>query len=124
MTKTEYTEYILQQLKYKNLDYSDFQNLPNGLWMNPNPNSFRLSQIGFVIYQHHSDMTHHQYHCDVDLQLSHVLMLDRKLTSPFYYTSNQSKFKLHIFNNSSVMMWLKLYNNLHQFLENYQLEKG
>ena len=128
MTKNEYTVYIRQQLdtRYhtRNWEHAEFKNLSVGLWMNPNPNSFRLSRIGFVFFQDYSDLPCHEFSCQINLQPGHMLALDKKLSSPFYYTNAKSQLKLYVFDNTREILWLQLYNDLDKFLKNYQPFNG
>jgi len=125
MTKDQYSEYIQQQLISQGFVIHEFRNYTTGLWMNPNPQSFRLSQIGFRLFQQISNLTHHCINFDIDLKYHQVLLLDRKLSDPFFYTAKKNTpLELHVFGDSGMVLWLKLYNDIDKFLENYCPNKG
>ena len=122
MKKTEFTDLVLKRLDQQSRDSLPPQYFHTGLWWrNPNPQSLRLSNLGYEIFSQHSGLEKHSYHGTCRFHLSTVLKIDRQISNPHWYNidSKNNDFILLLFGNSSEIFWLTLYNDIDLFLQHY-----
>ena len=82
----------------------------------------RLTGPGYAVFVQHLDLVAYEF--DVanphDLNQRRLLDLDRKLQMPYYIHTVKGIPKKIIMFGSQEAVWVKLYGNLQQFLDNYR----
>jgi hypothetical protein len=121
MTKDDYHQYILNQLA-KQDQLFDTEKLQ--IWLNPNVNSFRLTNTGHYLFNTFSELPQHHLKLKLykNMTLSNVLALDRAFSTPFFYHVEPkiSCLDICMFGDSQEIFWMSLYNDLECFLKNYR----
>jgi|688.fasta_scaffold26317_19 hypothetical protein len=116
MTKNDYLELLQKNCR----DFGE-------IWANPNPRSFKLTDIGRHVFQHYSGLDSTVIKLPIEkIQTWWMLKLDKVMTSPFWYTikkrhSVDLSIHLEIFGQSDQAMMIVLYGDLAKFLQNYRL---
>jgi hypothetical protein len=92
-------------------------------WYNIRKNGgMRLTGPGYSVFVQHLDLVAYEF--DVanphDLNQRRLLDLDRKLQMPYYIHAVKGIPKKIIMFGSHEAVWVNLYGNLEQFLDNYQ----
>jgi hypothetical protein len=116
MTKNEYYKLLLKNCQ----DFGE-------IWANPNPKSFKLTDVGRHVFQYYSDLDKTVINLPIEkIQSWWILKLDRVMTNPYWYsfkTRNRvdKSINLEIFGTSDQAVMIVLYGDLAKFLQNYRL---
>lgn len=103
------------------LDHRAYQSQTSVWWRNPtNPDSLRLSYIGFRFFTKVLGNPHHIIELASPLKSKHLLQLERLFSDP-YYINNQDIIVLG--EQDAIMLQLHA-GNLDQYLENLQINKS
>ena len=82
----------------------------------------RLTGIGYDVLSRRLDLEHYEYAITDPLTFNKRLMLklDRKMQMPYYIHTAKGIPKKIIMFGSHEAVWVNLYGNLEQFLDNYR----
>jgi len=82
----------------------------------------RLTGPGYAVFVQQLDLVAYEFdiHNPHDLNQRRLLDLDRKLQMPYYIHTVKGIPKKIIMFGSHEAVWVKLYGNLQQFLDNYR----
>jgi hypothetical protein len=92
-------------------------------WFNRRKNGgMRLTGPGFVVFTETLNLARYEWAIQDPHVISQrvILALDRKLRMPYYIAATKGIPRKIVFFGSQEAVWLNLYGNIEQFLENYK----
>ena len=101
---------------------TDMSTIMHAWWFNTRRNGgMRLTSLGHDAFVKDLDLEHYSYEIDNPLLFNQqtILKLDRKMQMPYYIHAVKGIPKRIIFFGSREAVMVNLYNNLQQFLDNY-----
>ena len=119
--KKKLTEELINLLPEK--DRADLTTISHAWWFNTRRNGgMRLTAVGHQAFIEQLDLEHYSYVVDNPMLFNQqtILKLDRKMQMPYYIHAVKGIPKQIIFFGSKEAVMVNLYNNLQQFLDNYQ----
>ena len=119
--KRKLTEELINLLPAE--DRADLTTITHSWWFNTRRNGgMRLTAVGHRAFTEQLDLEHYSYDVDNPLLFTQqtILKLDRKMQMPYYIHAVKGIPKRIIFFGSREALMVNLYNNLQQFLDNYQ----
>lgn len=92
-------------------------------WFNIRKNGgMRLTGPGYSVFIEQLDLARYEWSIPDPHQFNQrvILALDKKIQMPYYISSTKGIPKKIVFFGSQEAVWLNLYGNLQQFLDNYK----
>ena len=92
-------------------------------WFNIRKNGgMRLTGPGYSVFTEQLDLARYEWSIPDPHQFNQrvILALDKKIQMPYYISSTKGIPKKIVFFGSQEAVWLNLYGNLQQFLDNYK----
>jgi hypothetical protein len=92
-------------------------------WFNIRKNGgMRLTGPGYSVFTKQLDLARYEWSIPDPHQFNQrvILALDKKIQMPYYISSTKGIPKKIVFFGSQEAVWLNLYGNLQQFLDNYK----
>ena len=92
-------------------------------WFNIRKNGgMRLTGPGYAVFTEQLDLARYEWPIQDPHQFNQhlILALDRKMQMPYYLSATKGIPKKIVFFGSQEAVWVNLYGNLEQFLENYK----
>ena len=82
----------------------------------------RLTGPGYTVFTEQLELARYEFAIADPLQLNQrvILALDKKIQMPYYISAIKGIPKKIVFFGSQEAVWLNLYGNLQQFLDNYK----
>jgi len=82
----------------------------------------RLTGPGYTVFTEQLDLARYEWSIHDPHQFNqHVILdLDKKMQMPYYISATKGIPKKIVFFGSQEAVWVNLYGNLEQFLENYK----
>ena len=93
-------------------------------WFNIRKNGgMRLTGPGYSVFIEQLDLARYEWSIPDPHQFNQrvILALDKKIQMPYYISSTKGIPNKIVFFGSQEAVWLNLYGNLQQFLDNYKL---
>ena len=92
-------------------------------WFNIRKNGgMRLTGPGYAVFTEQLDLTRYEWAIPDPQQFNQrvILALDKKIQMPYYISATKGIPKKIVFFGSQEAVWLNIYGNLQQFLDNYK----
>jgi len=92
-------------------------------WFNIRKNGgMRLTGPGYAVFIEQLDLARYEWSIPDPQQFNQrvILALDKKIQMPYYIATTKGMPKKIVFFGSQEAVWLNLYGNLQQFLDNYK----
>jgi hypothetical protein len=82
----------------------------------------RLTGPGYTVFTEQLDLARYEWSIQDPHQFNQhvILALDRKIQMPYYISATKGVPKKIVFFGSQEAVWINLYGNLEQFLDNYK----
>ena len=95
----------------------------NTWWFNIRKNGgMRLTGPGYAVFTEQLDLARYEWPIQDPHRFNQhvILSLDRKIQMPYYISATKGIPKKIVFFGSQEAVWVNLYGNLEQFLDNYR----
>ena len=92
-------------------------------WFNIRKNGgMRLTGPGYAVFTEQLDLARYEWAISDPQQFNQrvILALDKKIQMPYYISATKGIPKKIVFFGSQEAVWLNIYGNLQQFLDNYK----
>ena len=102
---------------------TDLTTIMHTWWFNLRKNGgMRLTGPGYAVFTEQLDLARYEWPIQDPHQFNQhlILALDRKMQMPYYISATKGIPKKIVFFGSQEAVWVNLYGNLEQFLENYK----